>query len=144
MPRTKQSGKGKVQAKTGRLKRAVSTVKRALKRGKVAKTAKPAAKAAGPDDTTVRVRVRRKPDIPLAEIEGAYTPTQTSLKGPFRTSGADRQRDQEFATGSSTNDRWKDEDRLTNKSGDPRIGTHGRTYEPGEKRAARGSKKESE
>ncbi len=66
-----------------------------------------------------------------AQIENAYTPTQTSLKAPFRASGADRQRDQEFAAGVA-DDRWNDEDRFTNKSGDPRIGTHGRTYEPGE------------
>jgi hypothetical protein len=41
------------------------------------------------------------------------------------------QRDQESALGVA-DERWNDEDRLTNKSGDPRIGTHGRTYEPGE------------
>ncbi len=75
----------------------------------------------------------READVPLDEIEHAYTPTQTSLKGPFRTSGAERQRDQELA-GGVADDRWKDEDRITNKSGDPRIGTHGRTYEPDEKR----------
>jgi hypothetical protein len=73
----------------------------------------------------------RQTDIPLDQIEHAYTPTQTSLKGPFRTSGAERQRDQEFGDGTGDG-RWHDEDRFTNKSGDPRIGTHGRTYEPGE------------
>lgn len=73
-------------------------------------------------------------DIPLDRIENAYTPTQTSLKASFRTDGADRQRDQEFGHGID-DDRWNDEDRFTNKSGDPRIGTHGRTYEPGELRA---------
>jgi hypothetical protein len=31
-------------------------------------------------------------------------------------------------------DRWQDEDHFTNKSGDARIGTHGRGDEPGEKR----------
>ena len=31
-----------------------------------------------------------------------------------------------------SDERWNDEDRLTNKSGDPRIGTHRRTYEPAE------------
>ena len=75
----------------------------------------------------------RQTDIPLNPIDEAYVPTPTSLKGPFRTSGADRERDQEFANGVG-DDRWNDEDRITNKSGDPRIGTHGRTYEPGEKR----------
>ena len=76
---------------------------------------------------------RTEPDIPFDRLEGAYTPTQTSLKASFRADGADRQRDQEFANGYA-DERWNDEDRLTNKSGDPRIGTHGRTYEPGERR----------
>ena len=78
-------------------------------------------------------QTQRKADIPLDRIENAYTPTQTSLKAGFRTSGADQQRDQEFA-GGFEDDRFNDEDRLTNKSGDPRIGTHGRAYEPGEAR----------
>ena len=73
-------------------------------------------------------------DIPLDRLENVYTPTQTSLKASFRTDGADRERDQEYARGMN-DERWNDEDRFTNKSGDPRIGTHGRTYEPGEARA---------
>ena len=76
--------------------------------------------------------VKRETDIPMDEVANAYTPTQTSLKAPFRVSGDDRQRDQEYA-GGFADDRWNDEDHFTNKSGDPRIGTHGRTYEPGEK-----------
>lgn len=75
--------------------------------------------------------VRREADIPLDLIAQTYTPKQTSLKASFRASGKERQRDQEFAYGVG-DDRWKDEDRFTNHSGDPRIGTHGRTYEPGE------------
>ncbi len=127
MPRTKE----KSSPKQGRIRRAASTVARVLKRGRVKTTAK--AKT-GPDDTKVRTRParRQQPDIPLDQLAQAYMPTQTSLKGPFRASGADRQRDQEFASAAGET-RWNDEDRLTNKSGDPRIGTHGRTYEPGEK-----------
>jgi len=92
-----------------------------------------------PIDTTVEAprtlrSTQRATDIPLDRIEGTYTPTQTSLKAGFRTSGADHQRDQEFARGVDDN-HWNDEDRFTNKSGDPRIGTHGRTYEPGERPA---------
>ena len=75
---------------------------------------------------------RREPDIPLDRLAETYTPPQTSLKASFRMSGEERQRDQEFASGAADT-RWNDEDRLTNKSGDPRIGTHGRSYEPGEK-----------
>lgn len=128
MPRTKQ----KAAPKQGRLRRAASTVAGVLKR----KRAKTPAKAVA-ESKAVRARpARRQPDIPLDQLAKAYTPTQTSLKAPFRTSGADRQRDQEFANGAADT-RWNDEDRLTNKSGDPRIGTHGRTYEPGEKPATR-------
>jgi hypothetical protein len=89
--------------------------------------------------TTARP-LHRDPDIPLERIEHTYTPHQTSLKASFRTSGADRQRDQEFARGVA-DDRWNDEDRFTNKSGDPRIGTHGRTYEPGEARLSKRGKR---
>ena len=66
-------------------------------------------------------------------LEDAYTPTQTSLKAPFRADGRDQQSDQELTPG-DLSDRWNAEDRFTNKSGDPRIGTHGRAYEPGETR----------
>ncbi len=72
-----------------------------------------------------------RPDIPLELIAGIYSPTQTSLKAPFRASGADHQADQEFVEGFDDG-RWQNEDHYTNKSGDPRIGTHGRTHEPGE------------
>jgi hypothetical protein len=130
-----QKPKAKAKPKT-RLRRAASSVKKIFKRSK------PVEKI-GPDDTTVRMKParqkpaakarapRREADIPFDRIENAYTPTQTSLKSSFRTSGADHQRDQEFA-GGVADDRWNDEDRFTNKSGDPRIGTHGRKYEPGE------------
>lgn len=76
--------------------------------------------------------VRREADIPLDVLDRAYTPPATSSKASFRTDGADHQRDQEFASGAADG-RWNDEDHYTNKSGDPRIGTHRRTYEPGEK-----------
>ena len=77
---------------------------------------------------------RRETDIPMDVLENAYTPQDTSSKAGFRSDGADHQRDQEFARGAA-DDRWNDEDHLTNKSGDPRIGTHRRTYEPNESRA---------
>lgn len=76
---------------------------------------------------------RRESDIPMDALANSYTPTQTSLKGGFRDDGNDRHKDQEFATGAGDTG-WNDEDHYTNKSNDPRIGTHGRTYEPGETR----------
>jgi hypothetical protein len=69
-------------------------------------------------------------------LAGTHTVQQTSVKTSFRSDGDDRHRDQEFA-GGFADERWNDEDRFTNKSGDPRIGTHGRTYEPGEDRPGR-------
>lgn len=71
-------------------------------------------------------------DVPLDQLATAYQPAQTSLKSSFRADGADRERDQEYVTGAGDGT-WNDEDRFTNRSGDPRIGTHGRTYEPGER-----------
>ena len=70
--------------------------------------------------------VQRASDIPLDAIENTYTPPITSSKASFRSDGSDHERDQDFIT-RAADDRWNDEDRLTNKSGDPRIGTHGRT-----------------
>ena len=125
----------------GVVKRVVSTVVGALTRRKTKTAAAEKTAGSGTARKTqaaarpVRV-AKRQADIPMDEIAAAYTPTQTSLKAPFRASGAPRQRDQEYANGAS-DARWNDEDRLTNKSGDPRIGTHGRTYEPGEKRATK-------
>jgi len=74
---------------------------------------------------------RRQADIPLEILEQTYTPSQTSLKASFRTNREERERDQELAGGYAS-ERWNDEDHFTNKSGDPRIGTHHRKYEPNE------------
>src|SRR5262249_8664936 len=71
---------------------------------------------------------RRESDIPLDAVANIYTPKQTSLKASFRTTGAERQRDQDVP-----GERWNDEDHYTNKSGDPRIGTHGRVFKPGQR-----------
>ena len=108
---------------------AVGTVIKKVVR-KVASRKKAKATAARP---AIKSRKKVEPDIPMDRIASTYTPTQTSLKGPFRTTGADRQRDQEYARGVNDDERFRDEDVYTNKSGDPRIGTHGRTYEPKEK-----------
>lgn len=87
-----------------------------------------------PEEVSHARPVRREPDIPFDRLSELYTPHQTSLKTSFRASGEERQRDQEFADG-VVDERWNAEDRFTNKSGDPRIGTHGRTYEPGERKS---------
>jgi hypothetical protein len=77
--------------------------------------------------------VHRSSDIPIDVIERTYTPPLTSSKASFRSDGSDHERDQDFIT-RAADDRWNDEDRLTNKSGDPRIGTHGRKRDRDETR----------
>ena len=62
--------------------------------------------------------------------EDDYTPHQLSSKAPFRGGGDDV--DDELPTEMTSNDRFSGEDRFTNRSHDPRIGTHNRTYEPAE------------
>ena len=125
------------------LRRAVSAVTRLFSRGRgdleaTEATTPPTAparatKARRPETGTARV-TRREADIGLDVLDRAYTPASTSSKASFRSDGSDHQTDQEFAYGVS-DERWNDEDRITNKSGDPRIGTHRRTYEPGEAQA---------
>jgi len=123
------------------LKRAASTVTGAIKRvfgrHRSEEAAQPHIAMAQP---TRRHRpagqgrlIKRETDIPMSTLDATYSPPQTSLKASFRSDGEDHQRDQEFAYGAA-DERFSDEDRFTNKSGDPRIGTHGRTYEPDEAR----------
>jgi hypothetical protein len=126
-----------------RLQRAADAVKRLFGRGTRAEgTAEPQGRAAasapgttnsGNAPATGRV-TRRETDIPMDVIGRSYNPQFTSSKAGFRSDGTDHHNDQEHGRGIS-DERWNDEDRLTNKSGDPRIGTHRRTYEPGETRA---------
>lgn len=75
---------------------------------------------------------QRTSDVPLDLLIDAYVPSQTGMKSSFRSDGADQQNDQEISPGAT--DRFLDEDHFTNKSGDARIGTHGRTSVPGEMR----------
>ncbi|HKO02012.1 MAG TPA: hypothetical protein VJ032_09985 [Thermoanaerobaculia bacterium] len=145
--RATASGDGDARAKKGVVARAASRVGKAIKSvtskirpgGKKRDDAASAAqtpRAAKKTGTAKAARVaRRDSDIPMDRIAETYTPQQTSLKGGMRGNGADRQHDQELARGVA-DDRWNDEDIITNKSGDPRIGTHGRTYEPGEAKTA--------
>lgn len=123
----------------GAFQRVVSSVKRLFGRGRSAET-EIAAEPAETSSQRTRPRTQgqarpaqRQGDIGLDVLERSYSPNRTSSKASFRSDGADHQRDQEFAFTSAT-DRWNDEDHYTNKSGDPRIGTHRRTYEPDENR----------
>ncbi len=133
----------KPQQKKARTRSRVAGVKGTISRASKKLTAPPRPAAAAPENAKQSPRpaetgdgrtarpARREPDIPLDVLNRTYTPTQTSLKASFRATGEDHQRDQEFAEGYA-DERWNDEDHFTNKSGDPRIGTHRRKYEPGE------------
>jgi hypothetical protein len=118
----------------GRLIGAAKAVKRMFTRGPE-ETSTSSATPMKKNTEVQPARVREpRTDIPLDLLEHVYTPADTSSKASFRSSGQDHHDDQEFAMG-VTDERWNDEDRFTNKSGDPRIGTHKRTYEPEEARA---------
>jgi hypothetical protein len=137
MPRKETHGK-----EEGALQRVAGAVKRLFSRGRVASAIdggnEPLTSAAAPrravkkSEGTARP-IKREADSPLDVLDRSYTPPRTSSKAGFRATGADHQRDQEFGRGVA-DDRWNDEDHYTNRSGDPRIGTHRRTYEPGEDR----------
>lgn len=105
----------------GKRKKAEPVVAKATKR------ATPKVKTARAKPRPAARATKRTSDIPLDVVARTYAP-QTGAKTPFRGNGADRQRDQDVPV-----EGWNDEDHYTNKSGDPRIGTHGRAYEPGEK-----------
>jgi hypothetical protein len=122
----------------GRLRSAASAVKRVFTRGRSEEIAEPVTAAAEPQrarSTPQRAArpARRESDIPLDVLDRAYTPPVTSSKASFRSDGADKQQDQDL-TPDAAGARWNDEDHYTNKSGDPRIGTRGRTYEANESR----------
>jgi len=137
MPRTKKHVK-----EEGAFQRVTTAVKRIFGRGRSTEpsAAEPAMSSAEPKrgnsrnaGLTART-TRREADIGLDVADRSCTLPMTSSKASFRTDGADHQRDQEFAF-TSSEEPWNDEDHYTNKSGDPRIGTKQRTYEPGESRA---------
>ena len=126
----------------GRLRSAANAVKRIFGRGRRSEEiAEPATANAAAAPQPQRAQsaspkarpARREADIPLDVLDRAYNPPLTSSKASFRSDGADHQNDQEYGRGIA-DDRWNDEDHLTNKSGDPRIGTRGRTYEANESR----------
>ena len=126
-------------ASTGPLQRVTSAVRRLFSRGRSessqveGRTAESQAQSAAAENVTPQSTrtTRRQTDIPMDVLDRTYTPPLTSSKASFRSDGADHGSDQDFALGVS-DERWNDEDHYTNKSGDPRIGTRGRTYSSGE------------
>ena len=131
MPRQGKSAVRKAGGAIARTARKLTAKLDPRKRSAAKKTAEAAKKkAAKPQTATARAKQPRT-DVALDLIANTYSPRQTSVKASFRSDGSDQQLDQEMPIGGA--DRWQDEDHFTNKSGDARIGTHGRTYEPGER-----------
>ena len=129
--RKNENGKSR---KKSMLRRATSAVKRLFLRGRFLDDSAPEqVQQTQPRKPKPQLKAatypKRETDIPLDLIERAYIPPMTSSKASFRSDGNDHQLDQEFAFGHVDNE-WNDEDRYTNKSGDPRIGTHHRSNEP--------------
>jgi hypothetical protein len=140
MPRRGKSAIRKAGGAIVRTARKLTSKLNPRKRNAANVAEEPEPKAAKPKSNPAPARVTRRPaDIPLELIAETYVPRQTSLKTSFRSDGADREKDQELPLAGF--DRWQDEDHFTNKSGDARIGTHGRSYEPGELRAASANQK---
>jgi len=134
MPR---SGNGKTSRKSV-LRRATTAVKRLFTRGSMLDDSAPDTaelQQTRPRKAEPHVArpAKRQTDIPFDVLDRTYTPPLTSSKTSFRSDGADHQLDQDITIGRA-DERWNEEDRYTNRSGDPRIGTHRRHYEPGEAR----------
>lgn len=130
------AGKTGTPPRMGRLRRTAAAVKKLFSRRHEgeetpATAAAPSTRPRRPAPSHAARPARRETDIPLDVLDREYTPPATSSKASFRSDGTDHQLDQEFAF-AVADERWNDEDRYTNKSGDPRIGTHRRTYEPAE------------
>ena len=137
---TKQETNGR-----GRIRRAASSVGNAVKR--LAMKVKPGRAPAEVEETepaprhmarhTISTTAAAHPrlvdsDIPLETIEETYTPSQVASRASFRSDGHEREADQEYVRGVA-DDRFNPEDAFTNRSGDPRIGTHRRTHESAER-----------
>ena len=124
-----------VKAKKATVAKAKKAPVAKAKKAPVARTKKKATEpiAAKPKPNPPAARpVQRTSDVPIDQLMDAYVPKQTGMKTSFRSDGADQENDQEISPGAA--DRFRDEDHFTNKSGDDRIGTHGRSSVPAEAR----------
>lgn len=130
---TKSRGEGRLRRVTDAVRRVFSRSHRTEEHAEAVSAAAAQPQRAPQDEPRAPRATRRQADIPLDVLDRAYTPPLTSSKASFRSDGADHHQDQEFSRGVADAD-WNDEDHYTNKSGDPRIGTRGRTYEAGEPR----------
>jgi hypothetical protein len=135
MGNQKGSSRGRIRRMMDRVASKLHFGASAANRDDVAPEPAPMArKATTPKEPSRGKRIQT--DIPLEQLAQSYIPSQGASKAGFRATGRDQQSDQEFAIGVA-DDRFNAEDVFTNKSGDSRIGTHRRSYEPGERKEAR-------
>ncbi|MGA7614216.1 MAG: hypothetical protein WBX15_03455 [Thermoanaerobaculia bacterium] len=79
---------------------------------------------------------RRMPNVDLSPLD-ASSASQQSKSSAEPQRHAHHYIDQEAGVAMSSESRWADEDRYTNRSHDPRIGTHGRSYDDADREEAR-------
>lgn len=145
MPRKAKTAVRRASSATTKTTRKRTTATKPAPRKRIAKAKSPrkrvtATKAkktpepqlAKPESAPAARPIQRTSDVPIDLIAEWYTPKQTSLRASFRSDGADLQNDQEIPLGDG--DGFEDEDHFTNKSGDTRIGTHGRVQQQAEAR----------
>jgi hypothetical protein len=117
----------------GRLLEAISSVGGSMRDASVRTMERLRGAKKSPSQTTTgrpqpqRHSRRVSESFTLSELE-ATVPSQQNRAPSFASHHGHDYVDQEVAVTMSVEDRWNDEDRLTNRSNDPRIGTHGRTY----------------
>lgn len=145
----KTSGRRKatsVRRKKGPVRKTASTARRAVKRAAVPMVDKVSAeihraagqaaereqksqkKAARRAALSARPRPVARTSTPIPDAD-LRTPAQTSSHGPFDRR-SERDPDKIIPGEKLINEQFAEEDEYTNKSGDPRIGTRGRTYRP--------------
>jgi hypothetical protein len=78
--------------------------------------------------TQAAAPARRRPIQSDVHAIDEMTPSQKSARGPFDERHRTEVGGEEFLA--NRNSDFNDEDHYTNKSKDPRIGTHGRKYQP--------------
>lgn len=145
----KPSGRRKTASgrrKKGAVRKAASTARRAVKRaavtvldkagGEIHRAASQAAereqksqkKAARRAAVSARPRPVARTSTPIPDAD-LRTPAQTSSHGPFDRR-SERDPDKILPGEKLINEQFAEVDEYTNKTGDPRIGTRGRTYRP--------------
>ncbi len=124
---TKKAG-GALSAVGKAVRSAAAKVTSALKPGKKKATTSPTARPKADARKAPARRVQRVSDVDASKLDDLGG-GQASSKFPFDTKRSDAFAEQDIRSALDTDDEWRDEDHLTNKTGDKRIGTKGRKYQ---------------